>query len=80
MLLHPTMLHLTDIITPLVFLNYSEKSFLCTAPLYFLKVMLIILRGFHDLKPLIDDIIVVASNKAEHNKRLKKLCKQLQDY
>ncbi|MFZ1075317.1 MAG: reverse transcriptase family protein [Minisyncoccia bacterium] len=80
-LLHPSVRHLTAMITPLGLFQWKRLPFgLSSAPSYFQMVMSIITKGLEGVKFLIDDIIICGRLKAEHDIRLEQLCKRLHEY
>ena len=80
-LLHPSVRHLTAMITPLGLFQWKRLPFgLSSAPSYFQMVMSIITKGLDGVKFLMDDIIVCGRSKSQHDSRLEKLCKRLHDY
>jgi len=80
-LLHPSVRHLTAMITPLGLFQWKRLPFvLSSAPSYFQMVMSIVTKGIAGVKHLIDDIIVCERNRSEHDQRFDALCRRLHSY
>ena len=70
--------HLTSMITPFGLYKWVRLPFgLCSAPSCFQKIVASILDGIQGVRNLLDDIIISASTKAEHDKRLREVLDRL---